>query len=292
MRSVMCAAVLVAIVSTNALALGRDGHEAVCYIAYAQASSQTREKIDTLIAADPTYSKIEDPAEAFASSCVWADKVKRKDGRSKEHYVNVPRNTKKIKSLDCPEADKCLLSAIVSDAAILRDAEASDEDKLNALKYMGHWIGDLHQPLHVSFKDDRGGNDIKVKGIKGCKDLHAVWDTCILRHFMNRHQVKTTREGAEYNWLVPPVSESRTTYEGPVSILDWANNTYRVTTAGHVFYVRQTNRNTVDPEAETEWESKMWTAYLNINGPVQRSLMVHAGHRLANLIEIELILSQ
>lgn len=172
------AAIIVPLFSIPAHALGKDGHEAVCYIAYDQVSPQTREKIDTLISQDPEYGQIEDPAEAFAKSCVWADKIK--PVRSAEHYVNVPRTTKKITSLDCPEAEKCLLSAIVSDLAILKDTEASDEDKLVALKYMGHWIGDLHQPLHVSFKDDKGGNDVKIKKVRGCKNLHQYWDKCIV----------------------------------------------------------------------------------------------------------------
>lgn len=60
-------------VLSPAFALGRDGHEAVCYIAYDQASQETRRKIDTLLSGDPKYSQIEDPAEAFASSCNWAD---------------------------------------------------------------------------------------------------------------------------------------------------------------------------------------------------------------------------
>jgi hypothetical protein len=47
------------------------------------------------------------------------------------------------------------------------------------LKFLGHWVGEIHQPLHVSFEDDRGGNGILVTGICGT-NLHAAWDTCLV----------------------------------------------------------------------------------------------------------------
>ena len=54
-----------------------------------------------------------------------------------------------------------------------------DEAKLEALKYLGHWVGDVHQPLHVSFEDDKGGNNISVTGECPGK-LHAAWDSCLV----------------------------------------------------------------------------------------------------------------
>jgi hypothetical protein len=54
-----------------------------------------------------------------------------------------------------------------------------DKAKLAALKFLGHWIGDLHQPLHVSFEDDRGGGRVLTSGPCGL-NLHAVWDGCIV----------------------------------------------------------------------------------------------------------------
>jgi hypothetical protein len=50
------------------------------------------------------------------------------------------------------------LSAIKVEVALLSSNGADDEAKLEALKFLGHWVGDVHQPLHVSLEDDRGGN--------------------------------------------------------------------------------------------------------------------------------------
>src|SRR5258708_17221771 len=55
----------------------------------------------------------------------------------------------------------------------------SQAEKLESLKFLGHWVGDIHQPLHVSFEDDRGGNSILVSGLCG-SNLHAAWDTCLV----------------------------------------------------------------------------------------------------------------
>ena len=57
---------------------------------------------------------------------------------------------------------------------------ATEWEQLESLKYLGHWVGDIHQPLHVSFEDDRGGNDVGVSGTLCRWNLHAVWDSCII----------------------------------------------------------------------------------------------------------------
>ena len=53
-------------------------------------------------------------------------------------------------------------------------------DQLRLLKSLGHWVGDVHQPLHVSFDDDRGGNLVAVNAPCKKPNLHAVWDRCII----------------------------------------------------------------------------------------------------------------
>jgi len=71
------------------------------------------------------------------------------------------------------------LRLIIRSFQIIIDTAVSDTSKLRALKFFGHWVGDVHQPLYVSFKDDRGGN--LIKGTGPCEhNLHAVWDDCIV----------------------------------------------------------------------------------------------------------------
>jgi hypothetical protein len=57
------------------------------------------------------------------------------------------------------------VTAIKKDFDILSSNDASQAQKLASLKFLGHWVGDIHQPLHVSFEDDRGGNSVLVTGL-------------------------------------------------------------------------------------------------------------------------------
>src|SRR5262245_39755523 len=83
----------------------------------------------------------------------------------------------KIGADPCPTADKCVVTAILKDMRDLAFA-TDDKEQLLLLKSLGHWVGDIHQPLHVSFEDDRGGNKVEVDGPCG-RNLHGVWDGCI-----------------------------------------------------------------------------------------------------------------
>lgn len=136
-----------------AAAWGDLGHRIVCEIAFRLAQPEVRAEIRRLIQQDQQF-------DFFRDSCTFPDHPRTRDS---EHYVNLSRDAKGIPTGTCPLAPKCVISAIKSDIDVLSSA-ASDEKKLAALKYLGHWVGDLHQPLHVSFVDDRGGNQIDVSG--------------------------------------------------------------------------------------------------------------------------------
>ena len=93
--------------------------------------------------------------------------------------MDLPRSGKGIEvEYPCPVADRCVISTILNDT---RDLALSLDvsGQLRLLKSLGHWVGDVHQPLHVSFDDDRGGNLVAVTG--QCRfNLHSVWDNRII----------------------------------------------------------------------------------------------------------------
>lgn len=109
----------------------------------------------------------------FADSCVFPDHPRR---RASEHFINLPRDSNGLTSDQCTRADKCVLTAILNDSKVLSSRAENDTDRLVALKSLGHWVGDIHQPLQVSFEDDRGGNSIRVNG-QCSGNLHATWIT-------------------------------------------------------------------------------------------------------------------
>src|SRR5882757_968807 len=138
MRCLSLAFVLWAALCGEAQAWGDEGHKIVCEIAFRLAQPDTRAAIRKLIRSDTEF-------DTFTDSCVFPDHPRR---RKPEHFINLPRDSKGLTSDECPAVDKCVLSAI------LNDSQLQVADKLIALKSLGHWVGDIHQPLHVSLKDD------------------------------------------------------------------------------------------------------------------------------------------
>jgi S1/P1 Nuclease len=93
--------------------------------------------------------------------------------------VNLPRDSDGLHSDACPSTTACVVTAIKRDFEVLSSSNASQAQKLESLKFLGHWVGDIHQPLHVSFEDDRGGNNVQVTGLCDA-NLHSAWDTCLV----------------------------------------------------------------------------------------------------------------
>jgi len=149
-----------------AFAWGDAGHRIVCKIAYLELKPTARKQVDALIALDPKF-------RSFAASCVWPDLFP--PVRPAEHFINVPREANSIdpKRL-CPTADRCVASAILNDSRDLA-ISTNSQDRLRLLKSLGHWVGDIHQPFHVSFEDDKGGTLVTASG-HCTANLHLAWD--------------------------------------------------------------------------------------------------------------------
>lgn len=176
----------------SAHAWGKFGHLTVCDLAYRNLTDTSKEALKELfregkggITIEGRDGVVKRYYTSYNLGCLEEDAFPRK--HPKDHFINVPRDTKSITNGQCPAQADCILSGIQRDADILKDTSNSDEDRVFALMALGHWIGDIHQPLHVSFADDRGGNRIEVKLTGKCgtskyrpKELHGVWDNCLL----------------------------------------------------------------------------------------------------------------
>jgi len=156
---------------SEARAWGQLGHQVICEIAVRIVSPQTQTVIRDLI-------KLDDRYQNFPDSCLFADDPRQ---RRNEHFLNLARDAAGVTSGECPRASTCVLSAIRVDAAVLSNKAAPDTERLRAMKFLGHWVGDIHQPKHVSFGDDKGGNFIRTGG--QCPgSLHSTWDTCLVQY--------------------------------------------------------------------------------------------------------------
>jgi hypothetical protein len=159
----------------SAIAWGGDGHRIVCAIAWDEMQPDTRDHVQRLLGVEGR--------EAFADTCTWADDYRNHGHRETAdwHFLNVPRSATKVDiSRDCDRRKSCVVAQITKDERILRGSD-SDEDKTKALKFLAHFVGDIHQPLHISHAVDKGGNAIEVRFLNRKSNMHAVWDKEMLR---------------------------------------------------------------------------------------------------------------
>jgi len=148
-------------------AFGPEGHRAVAELAQRQLRPAARSAVDRLLA--------QEPGATMGSVASWADETRSAETYA-WHYVNFPRGQcQYVAERDCKNG-QCVVAAIERQRQLLRSA-APDAEKLVALKYLIHFVGDVHQPLHGSFGDDRGGNDVPLKLGDETTNLHAVWDS-------------------------------------------------------------------------------------------------------------------
>ena len=246
---------------------GADGHKIICEIAYKELNPIARIRVNQLLAADPEY-------HSFAAACVWADQVANSTRPETKpwHFLNLPRSARRVSLDDCPRREGCILSAIARHSAALADPKTPPAEKLEALKYLGHWIGDFHQPLHLSFLDDRGGNFIPVRWMYfRDTDLHRLWDSEMIADEEHAAHMRWKTLAARLDADVTP-GERRAWTQG--SILDWANETFKITRAAQTGYV------TARPNQLLELNN----AYYRANLPVVNGQLERAGIRLGAIL--------
>lgn len=151
---------------------GRDGHSIIAEIAWRELSEEARAEIKTLLG--------EASLPEIAS---WADVVRREAGYEWSgplHYVNMPADAADYDPARDLPPEGNVVSAIDRFAAEVKDRSLPAKQRGEALMFLVHFVGDLHQPLHGGRAEDRGGNSIELTFYEKPMNLHAVWDYGIL----------------------------------------------------------------------------------------------------------------
>jgi hypothetical protein len=292
------AALLGACWSGAAVAWGNAGHRTVCEIAFLNLTPTARAEVQRLLQARPRALAGDARNAEFGAACTYPDRAvaggpARRDG---EHFINYPRDTAAINvQSGCGEAYDCADSAIIREFAVLRSPFASDQLRSVALIYLGHFVGDIHQPLHNSFADDRGGNSIGTSGLCA-SSLHSAWDTCILVRaaFNNAADPPDAAvQATAASWSASVSGAERAQWLGAAP-WQWSRESYVVATSpavGYCVMVQATcqydsarrafggsNPRTVVIDAEYEAMAM----------PIIRHRITQAGVRLAHLINLAL----
>ncbi len=179
--------------SSPTLAWGDEGHEVIALIARSWLAPGTRNKVDALLATDPDSLTAHDIADA----ATWADKFRdstESDARRNTrqwHFVDIEISAPDLDQAcyghpplpagtpasDGPPRD-CVVDKIDQFEGELQAPGTDSSERIVALKFLLHLIGDLHQPLHASDDHDRGGNQKRASapGLRTAT-LHHYWDT-------------------------------------------------------------------------------------------------------------------
>lgn len=156
-------------------AWGPTGHEVVAHLAERNLSSRARARLAELLGA----------RESLASIATWADDIRKERPETKRwHFIDI-ENDARTRRPDvarfCPNHD-CVVDQIDIARQRLADAKLPRPARAEALRFLVHFVGDLHQPLHCADDDDRGGNEkrLLVPGAEnGVIKLHAYWDNLL-----------------------------------------------------------------------------------------------------------------
>jgi hypothetical protein len=173
-------ALLLLTLSSGVFAFDGVMHKLICSTAYELSEPKTKQFIDQVMLADKRVAK----GMSFAEGCNWPDEVRSTTHKSTNrfHFMNVPRDKTFDHRRDCATLD-CVTQAIQRYGLVLAKPDASSRDRKQALLFLGHFVADIHQPLHVGNGEDWGGNKIKVfyqldDTVKR-NNLHFVWDAII-----------------------------------------------------------------------------------------------------------------
>ena len=126
--------------------------------------------------------------DAMADASTWADDIRSQARNGTLHYIDIPRGAKRGSLAEYCGSAGCITKAISAELDTLRQPHAAPEKKAEALRYLIHFVGDLHQPLHATTNNDEGGNCLPVKYLRRkvrerdhgySPNLHSLWDTAI-----------------------------------------------------------------------------------------------------------------
>jgi len=175
------------------LAWGCKGHQTVALLAEKHLTPEAKLFVQKLLADSPVDPKLNRYCgganrDLMADASTWADDVRGERKNGPWHYIDIPRGSPRGPLDPFCGQEGCVTRAITEQLAILKDAKADVAKRADALRFIIHFVGDLHQPLHTVTNADEGGNCVPVKYFRRSArernhsfspNLHSLWDTAI-----------------------------------------------------------------------------------------------------------------
>ncbi|HEY6350093.1 MAG TPA: S1/P1 nuclease [Candidatus Angelobacter sp.] len=189
MKRIVALLLLLVLPSAQSFAWGYKGHQIVADIARNHLTATAKQNLQALLGNDD-----------LASIANWADEVRpNRPETFGWHFVDIPRDATGFSDeRDCYQPDdkhpsskddhqNCVVDRINMFKQVLANKNAAQADRMEALKFLVHFVGDIHQPMHA-IEDAKGGNDIHISSFGSTQcgkylcNLHAEWDSGLLEH--------------------------------------------------------------------------------------------------------------
>lgn len=190
-QSLLCLAACVPVLGMcgEAFGWGYEEHKIIAVIGERYLTDAVRHEVADLLGistADAAENRDEALALAMAEASVWADEIKKSDPTydwaKPLHYLNLPPNESSYeRTRDCPD-NMCVVEAISYYAGVLQNHDAPKPVRAEALRFLIHFVGDIHQPLHAGNAQDQGGNRLRIRLFGESTNLHAAWDYGMTQH--------------------------------------------------------------------------------------------------------------
>jgi hypothetical protein len=274
----LLAVVAVALLPAPALAWWEYGHYTVARIAYSTARPTTRAAIDRLLAQSARLETPECPVRSIEDAAYWPDCIRAyKDRFSYSfpwHYQNVDICKPFDQASACKDGN-CVSAQIERNAKLLADAKLPARERLTALAFLAHFVGDLHMPLHAGDRGDKGGNEFAVSYglIAGRTNLHSAWDG-----YLAERGISTPAGGAR-GLLAELGPEQRAGVAGG-TVEDWARESWE---ASRTFAYGTVMPDPCGPKPETRPVIEEATVRRLI--PVIRTQITRGGLRLGRMLD-------
>ena len=239
----------------HAFAWDDKGHQIIGALAWLKLSEGVKRQVLNLL--PPEASK--DPNGPLAAVSTWADhqRVVYTDQAS-WHFVNIPLSQSAYDpNRDCPN-NNCIVFQLNEKKKALGSSK-SRQERAEALMYIVHLVGDIHQPLHCTDNNDRGGNTVQVKFRGNVTNLHKFWDYDMIEDMTSSVTV------LEYARKLSDKSAEKGFW-----IEDWANASHRI--AQTYVYAIPSNR-------------ELGNTYYERNKSILENQLVNASEKLVEILE-------
>ena len=247
--------------TSTAWGWGAHGHQIAGKLAESRLTPEARATVKLLL----------EEGETLAEASTWPDRVGRDAVRESApwHYVNVLITEPRYDAKFCDPDKGCIVSKIKDFRVILADPKATVADRRQALRFLAHFVEDIHMPLHVGHNGDKGGNTTQVRFLDDPMgtNLHRVWDSAFIDH-----------AGLDDDAWVVQVKELATPEAVPEwsrgDVEDWANESLELAKLAY--------RYPAGSAVPLKNGTKLRQDYVDFATPIVRKRLAQSGVRLAN----------